>query len=511
MKKKIEKKFPFAVAVLTLTLFCLAGNLPQVDANGPPAVQYPPSSPTGSFPGIQFGEARCTSGWGTPQFIPGFNAWSNFASGVNNFDPDCVRVYMDSTPIPANTDIRFCSQTHDGSYLIFGAGTGPERCTPWISSLPVSGGTVVSPWVSESDNYNPDSWKIKIESRLMPNDGITSRTIGNLRLGVQVADHLYWNSGCSEQVGSVVYTPYKAAGGGWSSPMAHDGVEHEDMNCIRFYLQASPMTSNLMPALTLTGPTNVTSGQTATLTYTVANATSCTLTGTNGDSWSGFSTSGSKTTRALTSPTTYTLSCTGPGGTNTKQHTVALSCTPTTICQGNSVYSVNASCAQTLVQACAGSCVAGACVAPRSCTLDGVTVQSGNFWTFYSQEFVVAGEQCSSYSQNRTCTDGTLSGDSAYNSANCATVTQSQVSITANGFATSTSVRKGATVSIAWNGGNASSCTITGTDGFSATGVTGTQTAVINQKTIYTAVCRLQSSTKTGTVTVNLLPTTIEI
>ncbi|MES2006697.1 MAG: hypothetical protein V4436_01155 [Patescibacteria group bacterium] len=511
MKLRIEKKIPFLAASLILAIVFLAGNLPKADAGGPPSVKYPPTSPTGAFPGLQFGQGQCTSGWGTPQFIPGLNDWSGWASSVSNFDPDCVRAYMDTTPIPANTDIRFCSQTHDGSYFLYGSDNGPLRCSPWISTLSATGGTVITPWVSSIDNYNPDQWKIEIETRVMPNDGITSRSVNDLRLGVQVADHLFWNSGCSEQVGSTRYTPYKNSGGGWSNPMSHDGEEHEDMNCIRFYLQATPMISRLMPALTLTGPTSITSGETATLTYTVANADTCTLTGTNGDSWSGFSTNGSKVTGAITPPVTYTLSCTGPGGTNIKQHTIGGACTVGNICVGNSAYSVNASCTQTLVQACTGSCVAGACIAQSACTLDGVTVPHGSFWTFYSQSSVPSGQQCSSVSQSRTCNNGVLNGDPSYNKSNCTTVVQDSVNITANGALTSTAVRKASSATIAWNGGNATSCTISGTDGSSFSGVTGSQSVVINQKTIFTATCTLQSSTKIGTVIVNILPSTIEI
>ena len=513
MKYKIEKRIPFVAAGLILATLFLVGNMPHADAGGPPSVKYPSTSPTGSFPGIQFGQGQCTNGWGTPQFIPALNQWSDWASGSSNFDPDCVRVYMDTTPIPANTDIRFCSQTHDGAYFVFGSDTGPLRCSPWISTLAASGGTVVTPWVSSVDNYNPDQWRIEIETRVMPNDGITSRSLDDLRLGVQVADHLFWNSGCSEQVGSTRYTPYKNAGGGWSNPMAHDGEEHEDMNCLRFYLQATPMISRLMPALTLTGPTTTTAGQTATLTYTIANATDCTLTGNNGDSWSGFSTNGTRVTSALTPPVTYTLSCTGPGGTNTKQLTIGGACVVGNICVGNSVYSVNASCAQTLVQNCgAGSCSAGVCTANASCTLDGVTVKHGDFWTFYTQSSAPAGQQCSDFSQNRTCNNGVLNGSASYNKSSCTNaVAQSGVTITANGAATSTAVRKDANVTIAWDGGNATSCTVTGTDGSSFSGVVGSTSRVITQKTIFTAVCTLQSSTKSAAVTVNILPSTIEI
>ena len=58
------------------------------------------------------------------------------------------------------------------------------------------------------------------------------------------------------------------------------------------------------------------------------------------------------------------------------------------------------------------SCSVTACL---NCTLDGVTVNHGNSRTFY-QSSSPAGP-CSG--QNRTCTDGNLSGNSSYNKASC--------------------------------------------------------------------------------------------
>ena len=54
-----------------------------------------------------------------------------------------------------------------------------------------------------------------------------------------------------------------------------------------------------------------------------------------------------------------------------------------------------------------------------SCTLDGVTVLHGQSWTFYLTNTVQSPNTCSSVAQTRTCTNGTLSGNSAYNKASC--------------------------------------------------------------------------------------------
>ena len=76
------------------------------------------------------------------------------------------------------------------------------------------------------------------------------------------------------------------------------------------------------PTLTLTAnPTSVTQGQSSTLTWTSANATACTASG----AWSGSQPlSGSAVQSSLQTSSTYTLSCTGAGGSVQKSATVAV-------------------------------------------------------------------------------------------------------------------------------------------------------------------------------------------
>lgn len=74
-------------------------------------------------------------------------------------------------------------------------------------------------------------------------------------------------------------------------------------------------------------PTAVTSGGGTTLSWTSSNATSCTASG----GWSGAITpvaSGNRAVSNLTTTTTYTLACTGAGGTTTRSVTVNVSTTP---------------------------------------------------------------------------------------------------------------------------------------------------------------------------------------
>jgi hypothetical protein len=77
------------------------------------------------------------------------------------------------------------------------------------------------------------------------------------------------------------------------------------------------------PAVTLTSSAaTVSSGGTVTLTWSATNATSCTASG----GWSGAqAVSGTATTSAITSSTTYTLACTGSGGTTSQSVTVNIS------------------------------------------------------------------------------------------------------------------------------------------------------------------------------------------
>lgn len=75
------------------------------------------------------------------------------------------------------------------------------------------------------------------------------------------------------------------------------------------------MTVNVIPAATLSVyPSVVAPGDTSTLTWLSTNAASCTA----GDGWSGtLPNSGTQVTSAVSTTTSYSLTCTGPGGTST--------------------------------------------------------------------------------------------------------------------------------------------------------------------------------------------------
>jgi hypothetical protein len=51
-----------------------------------------------------------------------------------------------------------------------------------------------------------------------------------------------------------------------------------------------------------------------------------------------------------------------------------------------------------------------------------MTVDSGDYWTFYSSETPPAGQTCAAIAQARVCTNGSLSGSATYNKARCGSV-----------------------------------------------------------------------------------------
>jgi hypothetical protein len=77
------------------------------------------------------------------------------------------------------------------------------------------------------------------------------------------------------------------------------------------------------PTISLSAaPTSVGTSQTSSLTWSATNATSCTASG----GWTGtLAISGTQTTAALTSDTTYTLTCVGPGGSSNTSVSVTVS------------------------------------------------------------------------------------------------------------------------------------------------------------------------------------------
>ncbi len=189
-----------------------------------------------------------------------------------------------------------------------------------------------------------------------------------------------------------------------------------------------------------------------------------------------------------------------------------------------------------------------------SCTLDGATVPHGESRTFYSATTAPQGEACSSLAEERTCTDGVLSGSSSYQYASCAcavsytcdgsTIRQTDASCAVSDLETCVSpqfcsegssvchyaplgfisgngrsghleavpslVRSGDTTKLYWNIENAASCSVTGNGqswNTAASGVSGKTTAPITKVTTYTLQCTgLSGSSLTEYATVRVVP-----
>ncbi len=131
------------------------------------------------------------------------------------------------------------------------------------------------------------------------------------------------------------------------------------------------------PTCTLTAePASVTQGQTATVQWACANASTCT--GTNFSTGNATSSSVSVT---VNSTTEYKVGCTGVGGgtyNDLASDTVAVTCAPLYSCSGSNVTYTNASCVTSTVESCSapGYCVAG----QSACQFAGIEfVPSGGF------------------------------------------------------------------------------------------------------------------------------------
>lgn len=96
------------------------------------------------------------------------------------------------------------------------------------------------------------------------------------------------------------------------NPLCPTGTTGTYPNCIQSPVPTITFTSN---------PSGIEQGKSSTLTWSSTNATSCTATG----GWTGTkATSGSQIISNITEPTTYTLTCTGPGGGTISQTEVSV-------------------------------------------------------------------------------------------------------------------------------------------------------------------------------------------
>jgi trimeric autotransporter adhesin len=131
------------------------------------------------------------------------------------------------------------------------------------------------------------------------------------------------------------------ASGGWSGSMGTSGSRSTAAltATTKFMLtctgaggtaaqSATVTVSSSPPSVSISAsPTSVSSGGSSTLTWSSSNATACTASG----GWTGsVSTAGSKATGAISTSTTYSLTCTGTGGSASQSATVSVTAATTT-------------------------------------------------------------------------------------------------------------------------------------------------------------------------------------
>ena len=267
-------------------------------------------------------------------------------------------------------------------------------------------------------------------------------------------------------------------------------------------VQSATVTVNPDPTATVqvsASPSTVASGNASSLTWSSTNATSCTASG----AWSGSKAlSGSQSTGALNANSTYSLTCTGPGGSATQSTTVSvtppaptvdLAANPSTIASGSSA---------TLSWSSNNA---------TSCTASGAW--SGSMPMSGSQS---TGALKANAAYKLTCTGV---GGSATQSATVS-VTSPAPPPTISFSASPSTVVSGSSSTLSWSATNATSCTASG--GWSGSeAISGSQsTGALKANTTYTLTCTgaggsaAQSATVTvtspaPTVTLSASPSTV--
>ena len=239
------------------------------------------------------------------------------------------------------------------------------------------------------------------------------------------------------------------------------------------------------PTLTLTAtPQTIVSGQAAMLSWSSANATTCTATG----AWSGSkATNGSQGTGTLSATAVYTLACSGVGGSVTRSATVTVNGVPPppapTVSLSASPASITSGGSSTLTWSSTNA---------TSCTASGD-------WS---------GSKATSGTQGTGALTGSKSYTLACSGAGGTVSKTATVTVTAAPVPTVTlsaspaSIDSGSSSTLTWSSTNASSCTASG--GWSGSKATsGTQgTGALTATTTYTLACTGAGGTANRSVTV---------
>jgi hypothetical protein len=287
------------------------------------------------------------------------------------------------------------------------------------------------------------------------------------------------------------------ASGGWQGSVATSGTSSTSAlaNTTEYQLtctgaggsatqSATVTVSALPPVVTLAAvPSTVTVGTASTLSWSAQNAASCSASG----AWSGpKALSGSQSTDVLAGDATYTLSCSGPGGTAVQSAKVSKK-SPTPVVSlsvGPSAISSGSSATLNWSSTHATSCIAsGAWL--------GATALSGSRST---------GALTATSTYTLTCTGA---GGSA---AQSATVSVKPAAPTVSLAASPSSVISGSGSALTWSAANATSCLASGAWSGSKA-ISGSQsTGALSANATYTLTCSGAGGTAAQSTTVTVSP-----
>ena len=253
-------------------------------------------------------------------------------------------------------------------------------------------------------------------------------------------------------------------------------------NYLKAYVAPTPTPTPTAPTLILTANyTSVVAGSPTSLTWTTTNASSCTASG----GWTGTKTINGTESMTPTASVTYTLACTGAGGSISKSVSVAVTQpvtpTPTPTTSGQTI--AVSSNVETTANVNVRSTVGGAKLGNQLTGAKG-NVKSGpgydNGLTWWNVDFVsgVDGWVAGQYLKLSTASTPTPTP----------TPTPTQTAPTLSIVISQTSVASGQSAALTWNASNATSCTASG--GWSgAKSVSGTETVVPTASVTYTLAC----------------------
>lgn len=246
-------------------------------------------------------------------------------------------------------------------------------------------------------------------------------------------------------------------------------------------------------------PTSVYAGQSSTVSWSSTNATSCSV---SGPGVSSSALSGSQSTGALTTGTnTYSISCSGTGGSDSKSAVVSVSTIPPT-CSGSFC---------SFGYTPGGSVLPGTAVTLSwSCNSSIYTSSSGD--SHFSTGGALTGNKTVNPTETTTYSVTCIAPGG--NSSASATVNVLQPSLTIT--ASPARVKAGHQTNLTWSATNVTtgSCSVSSSpsvSGFPVSGASGSQSPTINSATTFTLRCTVPSGPVSQSVTVNLLPKVEEI